>query len=333
MSSRTPDDSTLGPLSFKPLIRQAIWGGTRLASLLHKPSTHLDDCSESWEVVDLGDDQSIVESGPHTGTTLKRLVENHSEPLLGRHAHLDAFPLLIKFLDATDRLSLQVHPDNTTARRLHPGQQGKTEAWVILAAEPDSRLWVGLKSGTTASQLETAIADDNIDSCVNSFPARTGQCLVVPAGTVHAIGAGIVLAEIQQPSDLTYRLFDWGRFGRDGSPRRIDLEHGLEAVNFDADRVVVAEMSNTKNTESVTLFQRPEFRVLHHHVTSPLELVNDNRCRILTTIGGNGSLEYDGIRIELSAGRTVMLPAEVRSVWLDTSDTSDSLSLLDSHLP
>jgi mannose-6-phosphate isomerase len=330
MSSRTVAGSTLGPLTFQPIYRRARWGGTRLASLLDKDSRHLDDCSESWEIVDLDDHQSTVDSGPFCNWTLRRLVEEHPADLLGRHAPLDAFPLLLKFLDATDRLSLQVHPDDLVAARHHPGLRGKTEAWVVLAAEPASRLWVGLKPGTTAEQLTAALDSGDIDSCVPSFSAQSGQCVIVPAGTVHAIGEGIVLAEIQQASDLTYRLYDWGRLDPNGTPRTIDLQRGLEAVDFDAGPIAPSSPPAANSTHQVTRVERPEFRVVQHQVHGHHELVNDNRCRILTTIAGNGSLEAAGSRHTLAPGRTVLLPASVASAQLHSSD---GLTLLDSHLP
>ena len=330
MNSRTESGSTLGPLTFQPVYRRALWGGTRLASLLDKNSGHIDNCSESWEIVDLDDHQSVVDSGPFSNWTLRRLVQELPEQLLGCHAALDSFPLLLKFLDATDRLSLQVHPDDLVADRHHPGCRGKTEAWVVLEAEPASRLWVGQQPGITASQLTDALNSGDIDSCVASFPAHPGQCVIVPAGTVHAIGEGIVLAEIQQASDLTYRLYDWGRLDRDGSPRVIDLERGLEAVNFDAGPITPSSPPAANSTHQVTRVERPEFRVVQHQVNKHLEMVNDNRCRILTTIAGNGTLEADGSRHVLSPGRTLLLPASVPSAQLESSD---GLTLLDSHLP
>ena len=330
MNNRTEPTSPLVPLTFQPLFRRALWGGTRLASLLAKSSGHLDDCSESWEVVDLADEQSTVESGPWSGWTLGRLVKEHGEALLGRHAPRDSFPLLLKFLDATDRLSLQVHPDNVTAARHHPGCRGKTEAWVILSAAPGSRLWAGLQPGTTPDQLVAAVTTGDINSCVGSFEARVGQCVVVPAGTVHAIGEGIVLAEIQQSSDLTYRLHDWGRIGTDGTPRRIDIERGIESVDFDSGPVTPTAPPADDTPGQLTLVERPEFHVVRHRVVNHFELVNDDRCRILATIAGTGSLEAVGTRFELSAGCTVLLPATVRSVSLDSDD---GLTLLDAHLP
>jgi len=330
MNNSSTPSSTLGPLTFEPLFRRALWGGTRLASLLNKDSGHLEDCSESWEIVDLDDDQSVVKDGPWNGWTLQQLVQKHGKALLGRHAPRDTFPLLLKFLDATRRLSLQVHPDPATAARHSPGCRGKTEAWIILAAKPGSRLWIGLQPGTTPEQLATSLADNSIDRCVSSFEAMVGQCVVVPAGTIHAIGEGIVLAEIQQSSDTTYRLHDWGRTDSDGTPRRIDLDRGLEAIHFDADPVVPSPPPQNTVDEPVTLVDRQEFRVLQRRVSGESTLDNDDRCRVLAAIDGTGSLEINGDRIDLATGQTVLIPAAVQAMRLDSSA---GLTLLDCHLP
>lgn len=330
MNNSSTPNSTLGPLTFEPLFRRALWGGTRLASLLNKDSGHLEDCSESWEVVDLDDDQSVVNDGPWNGWTLQQLVQEQGKALLGRHAPRDTFPLLLKFLDATRRLSLQVHPDPTTAARHSPDCRGKTEAWIILAAKPGSRLWVGLQPGTTPEQLATSLADNRIDRCVSSFEAVVGQCIVVPAGTIHAIGEGIVLAEIQQSSDTTYRLHDWGRTDSNGTPRRIDLDRGLQAIQFAADPVVPSPPPQDNVYEPVTLVDRQEFRVLQHRVSGASTLDNDDRCRILAAIDGTGSLEINGDRIDLATGQTVLIPAAVQAMRMDSST---GLTLLDCHLP
>jgi len=331
MSGHAVSDTPLGPLNFRPLLRRAIWGGTNLATQLDKPSGHLDDCSESWEIVDLEDHQSVVEGGPVDGWTLKRLVAERGSELLGRHAPLESFPLLIKFLDATDRLSLQVHPDDASAARHHPGYRGKTEAWYILSSRPGSRLWVGLHPGTTPEQLATALETGDIDSCVDSFEVRPGQSVVVPAGTIHAIGEGIVLAEIQQPSDLTYRLHDWDRVGADGQPRQLDLQRGLEAVNHSTPPIVPSTPSDAQTPcDSQCLVDRSEFQVDLRRVQGRDEWTLDDRCRILTVVQGEGTLEVDGTDCELPIGRTVILPAAVEQAALTSQH---GLAVLDSHLP
>lgn len=326
-------ESSLGPLTFAPLLKRARWGGTRLASLLGKPDHASADCSESWEVADHADDQSVVSNGPWQGWTLQRLTREHGDELLGRHAPRDRFPLLVKFLDATDRLSLQVHPDDTTARRIAPHLRGKTEAWTVLAAEPESRFWAGLVPGTSPETLAAALDNDDIDSCIPSFAAETGQCVLVPAGTVHAIGEGIVLAEIQQTSDLTFRLHDWGRFDHDGQPRPLQRSEGLAAIDFScgAVRPTVVTTQHPRDGHRIeSLVDRDEFVIVRHRVSSDTVLDNDNRFRILTVIDGRGTLEVDGTQLPLDTGKTVLLPASIHQA---TVAGDPDVTLLDSHLP
>jgi mannose-6-phosphate isomerase len=225
------------PLSFAPLFRRARWGGRRLATLLGKPIGPEPDYAESWELADHGADQSVVAVGPFAGWTLARLVAERNADLFGRHAGLAQFPLLAKFLDAHDRLSVQVHPDDAQARTFDPRENGKTEAWVVVAAEPGSRLFAGLKANVDRESLTAALPraeqdPRSIEDWLHSFEVRAGDCVIVPAGTVHAIGEGVVVAEIQQSSDLTFRLSDWGRMGSDGRPRALHVAESLACIDF-----------------------------------------------------------------------------------------------------
>jgi len=330
--------AVLGPLTFRPILKQARWGGSRLSSLLNKAATTNPDCAESWEVADHPDGQSVVADGPWQDHTLAELLEQHGELLLGRHAERSPFPLLIKFLDVTDRLSLQVHPDDEYATRQLGQANGKTEAWVVLQAEADSRLWVGLTPGTTRRQLATALVDGALEDCLHGFPATPGQCVLVPAGTVHAIGQGIVLAEFQQTSNLTFRLHDWQRLGRDGQPRRLQVEEALECIDYDRGPlapVTPLPLSGNGNRHlAEQLVECPYFSLRRHlftpPVSGPITLHNDNRCRILVTVSGTGSLAVAETTCELAPGCTVLLPASVTSVEI-TATTP--LSLLETFLP
>ena len=321
-------DSRLGPLRFTPLLKQAIWGGRRLAAFLGRPADHLEDCSESWDVADLGAIQTRVLGGPHDGRTLAQLLATHRDELLGPGSSALQFPLLVKWLDATDRLSLQVHPTDASAAVHHVGQTGKTEAWVIVHAAPDSRLWVGLQPGVEPNELRLAIERDDIDSCVPSFAAQTGQVIVVPAGTVHAIGAGVLLVEIQQPSDITYRLYDWGRLDTDGQPRPLDLERGLESIDYASGPVQPAQVPSDIDSSGTLVVDRPEFRVVRHHITKPSTLAGTNQCRVLTVIEGAGHLRTDDEMLSLAIGDTVVLPGCLGQVALSSHD---QLTLLESH--
>lgn len=328
----------LGPLTFQPILKQARWGGSQLASLFGKPATASADCAESWEVADHQDGQSVVDRGPWQDHTLTALLADHGDLLLGRHAHKTPFPLLVKFLDVADRLSLQVHPDDDFATRQLGQPNGKTEAWVILQAESDSRLWVGLTPGTTQQQLSRALTDGTLEDCLHEFPAIPGQCVLVPAGTVHAIGRGIVLAEIQQNSNLTFRLHDWQQLGRDGQPRPLQVEDALACIDYDrgplgpVTPVVVSGSNNASQVEQ--LVECPHFSIRRHRFLRPVSnsimLENDNRCRILITLSGTGQLTALETTCDLAPGRTVLLPASVATA-LVTADTP--LTLLETFLP
>ena len=199
-------------ISLKPYCREKVWGGRHLEALYSKALPPAVAIGEPFELSAYEERESTVASGECAGLALRELVAAHGAELVGAGVwdrYDGRFPLLVKLIDAQQDLSIQVHPDDATAARHHPGYRGKTEAWYILSNKPGSRLWVGLHPGTTSEQLATALETGEIDSCVDSFEVRAGQCVIVPAGTIHAIGEGIVLAEIQQSSDLTYRLHDW----------------------------------------------------------------------------------------------------------------------------
>lgn len=220
------------PLQFSPLLKRIRWGGRRLGTRLGKPLGPENDYAESWELVDHGQDQSRVISGPWTGRTLQELVQREAKTLLGTQAGLEQFPLLVKFLDAHDRLSVQVHPNDRQAAAAIPGERGKTEAWVILEAEPQACVFAGLKPGVDRAALARAVETGTVEQCLHRLEVRPGDCIFIPAGTVHALGEGVLLAEVQQSSDITYRLHDWNRLGPDGRPRPLHIEASLECTDF-----------------------------------------------------------------------------------------------------
>ena len=217
-------------LPLQPIYRRYLWGGRRFAAALGRDLPPGDDFAESWELVDRGADQTLVAAGPLAGTPLGDLVRTRGRELAGRHADRVPFPLLFKFLDARRDLSVQVHPDDVRAARLTPPDLGKTEAWYVVDADPGSRIYAGLAPGVDQTTLADALRAGRCDEVLHAFTPRVGDCIFIPAGTVHAIGAGLLVAEIQQSSDVTYRLHDWNRLGPDGRPRALHVEQGLEAV-------------------------------------------------------------------------------------------------------
>lgn len=227
-----PDDE-LYPLVFTPLLKEVVWGGRRLVADLGKAGDPSACLGESWELVDLPDDQSVVCHGQLAGTALHALVEERGDELLGPVATEGGrFPLLVKTIDAARTLSVQVHPDREVAQRL--GGRPKSEAWLILAVEPGAKLYLGLKPGVGSADVERAVAERNFERLLIEVEPQVGDLVPVRPGTVHAIGGGILLAEVQQPSDTTYRLYDWGRVGLDGKPRQLHIAESLASIDYEA---------------------------------------------------------------------------------------------------
>lgn len=219
----------LYPFFFQPLFKEVVWGGQRLRTLLDKPIDPQRAIGESWELVDLPQDQSVVTNGPLAGRTLGDLREQYGAALMGSARLLDGrFPVLVKYIDAHQTLSVQVHPDEVVAKEL--GGRPKSECWYILSATPGAKLYVGLKEHVTRAQLLEALATNTVETLLHHRPVHAGDFVPIPSGTVHAIGEGIVLLEIQQASDTTYRLYDWGRVGLDGKPRALHLDQSLRCI-------------------------------------------------------------------------------------------------------
>lgn len=222
----------LYPLTFQPIFKTRVWGGRSLARLYSKPLPTGAPIGESWEISDRPGDASVIAHGPLAGKDLHWLVENHRADLLGA-ARLEAgrFPLLVKLLDAQEKLSLQVHPPAHKAAELHGDP--KTEVWFIAEAAPGAELYVGLKTGVTRADFEGRIQNGNVAECFHRVPVQAGDAMFLPSGRVHAIGAGLVIFEIQQSSDTTYRVFDWNRVGLDGQPRDLHVAQSLASIDFD----------------------------------------------------------------------------------------------------
>lgn len=222
------------PLRFEPYLRPSVWGGRALGNRLGRILPGPDSYGESWEVSDHPTHLSKVASGPWKGNTLRELMQWHREDLLGAAAGREAvFPWLVKYLDAEGLLSVQVHPDDRQVQRFLPGERGKTEAWVVLDAAPNGRIWHGLRPGVDERELRRGLAEGNVVDRLIEYRPAAGQCFFLPAGTVHAVGGGVLLAEIQQTSDATFRLFDWGRTSPQGTPRPLHVEESLACIAWD----------------------------------------------------------------------------------------------------
>ncbi len=289
-----------------------------------------DDWSESWEIADHGADQSRVEFGPLAGASLGELVARRGEELLGRHHPQEHFPLLLKYLDGRQSLSLQVHPNYAQAALLDPPDSGKTEAWYVVESEAGGMIYAGLKPGVDRGALLSAIRAGACEPCLNAFPAEPGQCVLLPAGAVHALGAGVLVAEIQQSSDTTYRLFDWNRLGPDGRPRPLRTEEGIAMIDFSLGPIAPSPPRATERTQVRRLVECDKFIWDRIEIDSPFSLGGDRRCHVLTVIEGAARLEGDPSEREMSRGRSALLPAAIGSVQCAPRGRT---VLLDAYLP
>ena len=320
----------LPPLVFEPLLKRIRWGGRRLGTQLQKPIGEGNDYAESWEIADHGDDQSRVTGGQVAGFTLRQLMQAYPLELLGAQADMTQFPLLIKFLDANDWLSLQVHPDDKLARQYDPHENGKTEAWVILDAQPDSRICAGLKSGVDAAALREGLQSGNIEELLHMIPVKPGDCVFVPAGTVHAIGPGILLAEVQQQSNLTFRLHDWGRVDANGQPREIHVEQSIECTDFA--RGAVSPVTPVTLCDQNHIFEelvRSEYFVIRRHrALERFTIPVLDQFRILMFLEGNAVVRTGGGTVSARIGTTALIPAESSSVEIIPNGRLQVLEIL-----
>jgi mannose-6-phosphate isomerase len=316
------------PLSFRPILKRMRWGGRRLGTLLGKPLGDGQDYAESWEIADLGGDQTTVMGGPYQGWSLRRLIETHGTALLGLQQTEERFPLLVQFLDAHDRLSVQVHPNDEQARQLGRGLCGKTEAWLVLFAEPHARLYTGLQRGVDRESFVERLDAGRVAECLHSYAVRAGSCVLVPAGTVHAIGEGIVLAEIQQSSDVTFRIDDWGRLDAHAKPRALHREEALACIDFDRGPVdpVKAAVNLEGDNQVEDLVACAYFELRRHRLNSEWRLPDDERFRILMPLTGRVSVEHGDWRHSIGLGDTLLLPACLEGVCVrpDDSEVMDS---------
>lgn len=220
-------------LVFEPILKSIVWGGRNLSTYLHRHLPTDGPYGESWELCDLDGNQSVVKDGAWAGKTIEQLLVNHKEELLGNAALLDGrFPLLFKFIDAQSTLSVQVHPDEQVCRQMEGIPRPKTEAWYIIDCTPNAKLYVGLAPHVTREIFQAALHNGSVADYLNHMSVKAGDYIFLPSGTIHAIGEGILLAEVQQSSNTTYRVFDWNRVGLDGMPRQLHVQEAMASIHF-----------------------------------------------------------------------------------------------------
>lgn len=291
------------PLRFAPFLRPMVWGGRRLGDVLGKALLAEGTYGESWEVSDHPTHRSTVAAGPLAGRSIRDLMEQEGAALLGPDAARTQFPWLIKFLDAADWLSVQVHPDDEAAARLWPGEGGKTEAWFVIDAAPGSRIYAGLRPGVDEPRLRAALAEGTVAECLHGFEPRPGDCLFLPAGTVHAVGGGVLMAEVQQTSDATFRLFDWNRRDREGKPRLLHVEQALACIDWQ--RGPVEPIRASQSGASRPLVRCPYFVLEYVRADRPFPCGGEGRLQALIVLHGRARLADE----EFAAGQVWLFPA------------------------
>lgn len=307
------------PLRLEPIYKEKIWGGNGLEKLYNRKLPN-DKIGESWELAAHPHGMSVVKNGIHKGKSLLELINKYPEKMLGNkigHRKRDYFPLLIKFLDANDKLSVQVHPDDDYALRVE-NEAGKTEMWYILAAKPGAKLIYGLKAGTQKKDFEEAVKKGCLEKYLNEVEVKKGDIFFMPAGTIHAIGEGILLAEIQQNSDTTYRVYDWNRAGMDGKPRDLHIEKALDVIDFNREMV---QAKSTPLCREYTAYKRHFLAACPYFITEKIEVKEEymlnpgnSRFYVLINLEGEGNILYNGGNYPLNPGNTLFLPAGLEEV-------------------
>ena len=302
------------PVVFEPIFRPRPWGGRRLAELFDKALPPALPIGESWELADLPEAQSRVRDGPLSGATLRSLVEQWGSDLLGGAPLVGGrFPLLIKFLDAAEHLSVQVHPRPDDPAVMRGALPAKHEAWYVVQADPGAELFAGFRPGVTPAAVAASAGRAELVELLERWPVAAGECYYLPGGLVHALGAGIVVAEVQTPADVTYRLFDWDRVGFDGRPRPLHLPDALRNARYDVSPAQIRQTRTPlRRTPGATtrLMTCPAFAIDHAHLAAGEQrTVRPGELVIWVLLTGSAHLTDGEVELRVAAGDVVLLPA------------------------
>jgi len=310
----------LYPLTFQPIFKERVWGGREMERLYQKQLPPGGPIGESWEISDLPGDASVIANGPLAGKDLRWLMQNHRAELLGtaKPAAENRFPLLCKILDARDKLSLQVHPPAARAAELKG--EPKTEMWFIADAAPGAELYVGLKRGVTRAEFEEKVRTGEVAECFHRVPVHAGDAMFLPSGRVHAIGAGLVIFEIQQNSDTTYRVFDWNRVGLDGQPRELHVAQSLASIDFNDFEPALAQGGFTGNAVKVRpLVKDPLFNVETVEMKPGAGMnLKPHQLQIIAAVRGRLEIQSGPVSVNLAAGQFCLIPASLEPTKVST---------------
>ncbi len=307
---------SLYPLKFDPICKEKPWGGKKLGELLGKEISHLDNCGESWEVSAIPGNISRVSNGFLKGNSLTELIEVYMEDLVGERVFErfgNDFPLLFKFLDTGDKLSIQVHPGDALALERHQGR-GKEEIWYVLDTTGDAELVTGFSREVSREEYQKCLRENRLMDILRVEKVKKGDVFHIPPGQVHAIGKGVTLCEIQQSSDITYRIFDWDRLGSDGKTRKLHTGEALEVINLKPfESRVEYSAARNKATELVSCGHFTT-RILQFDRTINADYMFVDSFIVYICTEGRAMLNYPGGSELIKSGETVLLPAEIRDI-------------------
>ena len=337
----------LYPLKFNPILTPFVWGGEKIAPYKGLESKEK-NIGESWELSNVEGLVSVVKEGPLAGKTITELVKTYKGALVGEHVYAntgDEFPLLFKFIDALKDLSIQVHPNDALAAVQHPGSKGKTEMWYVIAAEPGAKLYSGLTKAITPEELEVRAKDGSITDVLACYPVHPGDIFFLPAGRIHAICSGCFIAEIQQTSDLTYRIYDYGRMGLDGKPRQLHTELAKEAIDYKVYPDYRVPYTPVKDAED-ELVSCKYFTTSLYDLDKAVrkDLSRTDSFLVVMCISGSGTLtdaepvfDEEGRRgptkghlIDIRQGETVLIPATSQNITFTPSE--EGMKVLTSYI-
>ena len=316
-------------IKFEPLLKQTIWGGDKILHFKHL-NTRIENVGESWEISGVKDSESIVSEGPWKGHSLNQLVGEMKQDLVGKENYErfgNEFPLLIKFIDARQDLSIQVHPTDEIAQRKGK-PHGKTEMWYVMDSAPGAKLFSGLKKQIAPEQYEQMVEDGTICDALAQYEVKEGDVFFLPAGRIHAIGSGCFLAEIQQTSDVTYRIYDYKRRDKDGNYRQLHTKEAAECINFNVENDYRTHYVERQN-QGVTLVQCPYFSTAVYDLDEPMTLDYSelDSFVVLIVVKGEGKItDNEGNKVSVKAGDTLLVPATT-----ETLSVSGTLKFLETY--
>jgi mannose-6-phosphate isomerase len=313
--------SELYPLKFEPILKDKVWGGNALANLYNKRAGTLPNIGESWEISGVQGNLSVVSNGFLAGNNIEELIEVYMGDITGDSIYEkfgNEFPLLIKFIEAREDLSVQVHPDDAMAKERH-NAYGKTEMWYILENEKNARIYTGFKEGITKEKYEEALRKDNLLEILNTEKAEKGDTFFTPAGRIHAIGAGTVLVEIQQTSDITYRISDWNRKSTGPVKRELHLDLALDAINFSetSNRKKIRKETELNKTQNLVNCEYFNTNLIRFNQKINKEYYFNDSFVLYICLEGEFNIHWDGTSEKVTRGETVLLPAMIREVTLE----------------